>query len=72
MRNNNRKVFVFFMLLVAAFHLFDFTFYGFQLHELAISLGFTLLAYGAYKDQESASIVGGILAIAGYGLKHFL
>lgn len=69
--NSSNKVFVVVAAVLAIVNLVDYVFYGQQLRNLAGAAGFGLMAFGAHKHRNWASIAGAVIAIGALVLKYF-
>lgn len=66
------KVFVVIAVLLSLGNLVDFIFYGQELRNLASGIGFSLMAYGTYKNLQTVSAVGLLLAAGALAAKYLL
>ena len=66
------KIFVVIAILLAIGNLVDFIFYGQQLRNIASALGFSLMAYGTYRNLQTVSALGLLLAAAALAAKYLL
>jgi hypothetical protein len=66
------KVFLAVAVILSIINLIDFIFYGQKIGYLALAIGFSLMAFGTYKDNNSSSLIGAVIVIFGFIAKWFL
>jgi hypothetical protein len=66
------KVFLAVAVTLSMLNFIDFIFYGQKIGYLALAAGFSLMAFGTYRDSNNASLFGAIIVICGFTAKWFL
>ncbi|KKO44210.1 hypothetical protein WG68_16345 [Arsukibacterium ikkense] len=66
------KVFLAVAVILSIINLIDFIFYGQKIGYLALAIGFSLMAFGTYRDNNIASLFGAVIVICGFTAKWFL
>jgi hypothetical protein len=66
------KVFLAVAVILSFINVVNFIFYGQKFGDLALAVGFSCLAVGAYKDNNQASFIGAVIVICGFISKWFL
>ncbi len=66
------KVFLVVAVLLSIINFIDFIFYGQKIGFLALAIGFSLMAFGTYRDRNNASLFGAVIVIFGFTAKWFL
>lgn len=66
------KVFLAVAVILSIINFIDFIFYGQKIGYIALAIGFSLMAFGTYKDSNNASLLGAVIVICGFTAKWFL
>ncbi len=66
------KVFLAVAVILSIINCIDFIFYGQRIGYLALAIGFSLMAFGTYRDNNNASLIGAVIVIYGFTAKWFL
>jgi hypothetical protein len=66
------KVILAMTVIFSTVNFIDFFFYGQKIGYLVLALGFLLIAFGTYRDNNNASFFGAVLVIYGFTAKWFL
>jgi len=65
------KVFLAVAVILSIINFIDFIFYGQKIGYLALAIGFSLMAFGTYRDNNNASLFGAVIVICGFTAKWF-
>lgn len=68
--DNKNKTFFSILLVIAAIYLANFLFFGFEWRNLAFAAGFSLSAYGTYKNSTLLTLTGSVLVMAVFVAKY--
>lgn len=66
------KVFLVVAVILSVINFIDFIFYGQKIGYLAVAIGFSLMAFGTYRESNNASLFGAVIVICGLIAKWFL
>lgn len=66
------KVLLAVAVILSMVNFIDFIFYGQRIGYLVLAIGFSLMAFGTYRDSNNASLFGAIIVICGFTAKWFL
>ena len=65
------KVILAVFVVVSVINLIDFIFYEQKVGYIALAIGFSLMAFGTYKDNNHSRLIGAVFAIGGFIAKWF-
>ncbi len=65
------KVFLAVAVILSIINVLDFIFYGQKIGYLALAAGFSLVAFGAYRDHSTSSLIGAVIVLCGFTAKWF-
>lgn len=68
----DRKVFLALAIVLSIVNLVDFIFYDQKIGYMILAAGFSLMAFGTYKDNNSISLIGAVMVVCGFIAKWFL
>jgi hypothetical protein len=66
------KVLLAVAVILSMVNFIDFIFYGQRIGYLVLAIGFSLMAFGTYRDSNNASLFGAVIVICGVTAKWFL
>ncbi|EIW88399.1 hypothetical protein AGRI_11372 [Alishewanella agri BL06] len=66
------KVLLAVAVILSMVNFIDFIFYGQRIGYLVLAIGFSLMAFGTYRDSNNASLFGAVIVICGFTAKWFL
>ena len=66
------KVLLAVAVILSMVNFIDFIFYGQRIGYLVLAIGFSLMAFGTYRDSNNASLFGSVIVICGFTAKWFL
>ncbi|WP_237711596.1 hypothetical protein, partial [Pseudoalteromonas sp. PAMC 22718] len=66
------KLFLVVAVTLSIINIIDFIFYGQKIGYLALAIGFSLMAFGTYRDSNKASLFGSVIVVCGFTAKWFL
>lgn len=66
------KVLLAVAVILSMVNFIDFIFYGQRIGYLVLAIGFSLMAFGTYRDRNNASLFGAVIVICGVTAKWFL
>lgn len=65
------KAFLVLAIVLSMVNLIDFIFYGEKIGYLVLAVGFSLVAFGTFKDNSNISLIGAVMVICGFIAKWF-
>lgn len=66
------KVLLAVAVILSMVNFIDFIFYGQRIGYLVLAIGFSLMAFGTYRDSNNASLFGAVIVFCGFTAKWFL
>jgi hypothetical protein len=66
------KVILAVFVVFSVINVIDFIFYDQKIGYVALAIGFSLMAFGTYKDNNHSKLIGAAFVIAGFIAKWFL
>ena len=66
------KVILAVLVILSIINVIDFIFYGQKIGHVALAIGFSLMAFGTYKDNNNSLLLGAVIVICGFIAKWFL
>jgi len=71
MKRDGKVVLAVFVIL-SIINVIDFVFHGQKIGYIALAIGFSLIAFGTYKDNNNSTLIGAVIVICGFIAKWFL
>ena len=66
------KVLLAVAVILSMVNFIDFIFYGQRIGYLVLAIGFSLMAFGTYRVNNNAMLLGAVIVVCGFTAKWFL